>query len=161
MNLNLSPRPELVPAPEKARQMQETLDFLQAGATRHFSRIPPLMRALLRFFAMLRAALERLGQVQQPVPDVDCATVPQDTDVAAVSVARRRRTSIARKRVAVPACVMDAAAAARRVRGCVQPQSGFHVRGHCRSAEVHRRKFRKNGDLMAAQTHAYFVTFWQ
>ena len=59
MKMNPPPLSGPVPAAERAQQMEERLDHLQAQATELFGRVPFLLRLLMRLFGLLRAAAEQ------------------------------------------------------------------------------------------------------
>ena len=105
---------EPVPAAQRAQQMGETLESLEGLAKTHFSRIPLLLHALMRFFAMLRSAMEKLAQQaadQALVVDAepDAAVSGQALEAVGAEAVEAPCPRGARKRKWVRRAVRDAA----------------------------------------------------
>ena len=93
--------------------MEETLGRLEAGVPKSLARVPGLMRLLAHFFALLRGAIERMGQ-GGVAPDcgdaVVLAAAPVQAEVSvgdvALPVGGRTRKARAQRRVVVVAPVV-------------------------------------------------------
>ena len=100
---NCSPSPSPVPAAERARQTVETLDQLQAGLERVFSRLPVLLRLLMQLFARLRevaagmadavpAADQPAAAIIEQVAELTTDSIIESGRAARVPAARAART---------------------------------------------------------------------
>lgn len=169
MNATSSSFNEPLPAAERAMRMEESLDSLEALVTTQLSGVPLLVRLLMQFFAMLRAALDKLaeGNVMRVAPAAD-VVAPTD-EVVTVGLARTlgprmpRMPRIARTRQArSPMCGSETV----RVEAARHPaRNGACQAGRKPVAKLEaslnsvpfRKKFQKSASAFAPK-HVKFVT---
>ena len=148
-----TPSNALGPAAEKAERMEAGLVSLQAGLAEVFAGFPLLLNLLMRLFALLRAAAERLAanDVAPLVENVAAAQLPA-VKPAVRSVGKRRATCKARR-------VVRAASPTRvRVGRRVDMLEPAKRSGQICCAPPPFRRRRSKSHLCAAKTHAHFVT---
>ena len=157
MNAN-TPCSALVPAAEKAKQMAEGLESLQAGLAEAFADCPWLLKLLMALFAFLRsmAAQAVPADVMPAVAEVEFVA-PVIAPMRAMKRAARRVVSGGGARAARR--VIEIVVATRVLAGCramISDQASHAVQ--CVYVAPPGRFRRSGAHLIDAKTHVIFVT---
>ena len=157
MNETVSSPNMLLPAAERAMRMEESLDQLEALVMTQLSGVPLLVRLLMQFFAMLRAALDRLaeGKVVLVAPAAD-VVVPTD-EVVAAGVARTLGPRMPRVACTRQARTLTYVGKIVRVEPARHPWRERAAKLEASWNNAHFRKKFQKSTLMFVSTHAHFI----